>query len=245
MVADSWIAPDVARATTMAILFENYSVPALSVANQVLPPFAKPFAHPLPSVSQRTCRQQVLAAVGAGRPTALVVDIGNDDTHIIPVVQGTAYFLGRPLAGMCWCDDYNRASSFSLTLSSAGEVHGNGAVQLPGLGGANLTKYLATLLKKKAPTTLDLDNHDSLAAGSPSLVCLTHGEDVKPTPPVWLVRHKARAGLLFDESGTRSSAGRHAPGLAALLQFNSPEWDLPRPSARRAPGRGPSLGPPP
>lgn len=109
MVADSWIAPDVARATTMAILFENYSVPALSVANQ-----------------------QVLAAVRAGRPTALVVDIGNDDTHIIPVVQG--------------------------------EVHGNGAVQLPGLGGANLTKYLATLLKKKAPTTLDLDNHDSLAA---------------------------------------------------------------------------------
>lgn len=54
-------------------------------------PSPSPSPHPLPSVSQRTCRQQVLAAVRAGRPTALVVDIGNDDTHIIPVVQGTAH----------------------------------------------------------------------------------------------------------------------------------------------------------
>jgi actin-related protein len=92
MVAKSWIAPDVARATTMArILFENFNVPAMSVANQVLPPFAKPFTHPLQSASH--CRQQVLAAVGTGRPTALVVDIGNDDTHIIPVVQGTTHSM--------------------------------------------------------------------------------------------------------------------------------------------------------
>ncbi len=142
---------------------------ACYVCGQSGPPSLHQVLHPLQSASH--CRQQVLAAVGTGRPTALVVDIGNDDTHIIPVVQGTTH--SKP--GMCWCDHCDRSSSVSLILYSAGEVHDNGAMQLPGLGGANLTKYMATLLQK-APTMLDLDNHDGLvlAAGRPTLVCLSH-----------------------------------------------------------------------
>ncbi len=120
LISDSPLAPKINREKITQILFEKFNVQGLFI-----------------------CSQQMLSLYSVGSTTAIIVDSGDDSTHIVPIIEGYSH-------------------SFTITkMNYGGRAITNFLIKKLSLNGLNFTKKIGQEVKEKfCRVSLDFENEE-------------------------------------------------------------------------------------